>query len=121
MERRSLIRLKVKIPAICEHKDVPYFVTIHNFSENGMCMSSRSVTPFLKDKINLLIPFGKEVVQLPAETCWSIKTEDCHCTTGLGLLNPSPKYLELLRRLRQFYLVKALMVIFRDMFSGICK
>lgn len=100
MERRSYKRLKVKIRAICEHKNFPYFVTINNCSENGMCISTRSVTPYLKDKINLLIPFGEGVVQLPAQICWSIKTTDYHCTTGLGLLHPSPKYLELLNRLR---------------------
>ena len=73
--------------------------TITNLSNNGMFINTHMCLP-LKSNFSVFIPLDDRVLDLPAKVRRLTKTGNDYDGMGVELLNPAPRYLELLNSIR---------------------
>lgn len=98
MQKRAFERIHTNVPANFIYGDTIHTGTVTNISENGMYINTRTCFPF-KSEFDVLIPFKKDVLNVPVKVSRLIKKGDNYDGMGLELLKQPQNYLEFLSSL----------------------
>jgi hypothetical protein len=101
MIKRALSRIpsNIKVEFCCCASDNYSGITT-NMSEKGMFISTEMCFP-LDSKLNILMEWNKNVINIPVIIRWLRKFEGLYNGIGVEIMDAPLKYLELVARLRQ--------------------
>jgi len=97
-ERRDSARIVALIECHC--CNIECFGTIANISENGMFIRSEKISLPLESQFDICIPFKEEVLNVHVIINRMTKSKGYYDGIGVGIFNPSEKYLEFINQLR---------------------
>ncbi len=93
-EKRDCREMQMEIQARLFFGNLLSLGTSTEASKHCMCINTRYRFP-LHSWINLLIPFNKDIVNIPCEISGFSKIDSLHDTMSIEILNPPEEYLEL--------------------------
>ena len=93
-EKRDCREMQMEIKARLFFGNLLSLGTSTEVSKHCMCIDTRYRFP-LHSWINLLIPFNKDLMNIPCEISGFLEIDSLHDTMSIEILNPPEEYLEL--------------------------
>jgi hypothetical protein len=100
MEKRAFERIPSNVDVKFYCSDRCYRGTVTDISENGMFISTKEMYLPFESRMNVCIPFRKEVFEVTVDFCRIIISPLFYTCIGLEIHNPPGEYMEFLESQR---------------------
>jgi desulfoferrodoxin (superoxide reductase-like protein) len=100
MEKRTFERIPTSIKVAFNCCNTEFFGIVRNCSESGMFISTKKMFFPFDSKIEVIIPFKKDTLKIPAAVSRSVKEGGDYSGIGVKLSAPTSQYLEFIDSLK---------------------